>query len=220
MPFQKCDISPEIILNAYRHGVFPMADSAQDIDFEFYAPVKRGLLPIKDLHIPKRLLRTLKQAPFEVRINSAFREVITACAKPSSTRKNTWINDAIRGVFCELHAMGHAHSVECWQNNQLVGGLYGLHLGRIFCGESMFSIKDDASKIALIHLCARLHMGGFTTLDAQFHNPHLEQFGLYEIPQATYLEIIEKDKDGNTDFILADKTNSEILKNYLQIRGL
>lgn len=208
----------ELVLNAYHHGAFPMAQGANAKEFSFFEPVQRGLLPIKNLHIPKRLLRTVKRQPFDVRIDTAFDAVMAGCAKTKKGRKSTWINASIRNVFNELHHMGLAHSVECWHNDGLVGGLYGLELGSIFCGESMFSDMTDASKVSLVHLCARLDMGGFSTLDAQFHNPHLEQFGLYEIPQKEYLEILQNGINKKADFILEGKLENNILENYLSNR--
>ena len=177
----------QLLYAEYREGRFPMAETADD-PFLIVTPHERGLLPIKDLHISHSLKKTLKRAPYDVRIDTAFDDVITACAEPHPDRPETWINPDIRLLFNELFAQGHAHSVECWQDSKLVGGLYGLTVGGVFCGESMFSRATDASKVALVHLCARLDAGGFTLLDAQFHNPHLEQFGLYTIPQDEYVE--------------------------------
>ncbi len=171
-------------LAAYREGVFPMADDADDDIFHFYRPHMRALIPIADLHIPKRLMRTLKQAPYRVTMDTAFDTVIDHCA---ALREKTWINSPIRDAFVALHRTGHAHSIECWDaDNQFAGGLYGLAIGSVFCGESMVSTQNDASKIALVYLCALLWKSGFKLLDAQFRNPHLDQFGLYEIPQEEY----------------------------------
>lgn len=170
----------------YREGRFPMAETADD-PFLIVTPHERGLLPIKDLHISHSLKKTLKRAPYEVRVDTAFDAVITACAEPQPDRPETWINSDILLLFNELHRQGHAHSVECWDGDTLVGGLYGLAVGGVFCGESMFSRATDASKVALVHLCKRLEAGGFSLLDAQFHNPHLEQFGLYTLPQDAYV---------------------------------
>jgi len=212
------EASPELFLEAYFQGLFPMADSADDIGYNFYAPHLRALLPIKELHIPKSLLKKVKKHPFKVRVNTDFEGVINECAKSEKGRESTWINDLIKETFIELHHLGFAHSVECWKNETLVGGLYGLAIGQVFCGESMFSRADNASKIALVHLCAHLYLGGFQTLDSQFINDHLKQFGVYEIPQEEYLDIIEPQMQSPSDFNLMGKSNCEILENYLLAR--
>lgn len=176
-------------LAAYRDGIFPMADDADDDIFHFYRPKDRALIPIADLHIPKRLLRTLKQNPYRVTMDTTFETVIDHCR---SLHGKTWINASIRDAFVAMHKAGHAHSIECWDaDGNFAGGLYGLALGKVFCGESMVSTQTDASKIALVHLCALLWASGFELLDAQFRNPHLDQFGLYEIPQEEYEDKIK-----------------------------
>ena len=170
------------LLNCYRRGVFPMADSREDMRLFLMDPDVRGILPLDRFHVPKRLRKTVRQDPFRVTVDTAFNRVIEACAEPHPTRPATWINDSILNLYGALHRKGYAHSVECWtEDNELVGGLYGVALGGAFFGESMFSRATDASKVALVHLVARLKIGGFELLDAQFHNPHLEQFGLEEI---------------------------------------
>ena len=170
------------LLNCYRRGVFPMADSREDMRLFLMDPDIRGVLPLDRFHVPKRLRKTVRKDPFCVTVDTAFNRVIEACAEPHPTRPATWINDAILNLYSALHRKGYAHSVECWTpSGQLVGGLYGVSLGAAFFGESMFSRATDASKIALVHLVARLKVGRYTLLDAQFHNPHLEQFGLEEI---------------------------------------
>ena len=209
------EATPEMILHAYSQGVFPMAESATDAHYNFYRPDMRGQLSIPDIHIPKRLLRTLKNAPYDVKINTDFIGVIDGCAAAKKGRESTWINPIIRDVFIDLHTLGHAHSVECWKDDALVGGLYGLAIGAVFCGESMFSTADDASKIALVHLAARLHKGGFTVLDTQFTNEHLTQFGIYEIPQEEYEETIKTEMNKKTDFILDGVSEKDILEEYL-----
>ena len=186
------DIEPDLLLQAYRQGIFPMADSADARYFNFYRPNRRGLLPIR-LHIPRRLKKTLRQQPYRVTVDTAFETVIDACAENRDVRPSTWINRGIRDVFVRLHEQGHAHSIECWKGKKFAGGVYGLKIGAVFCGESMVSHETDTSKIALVHLGARLWKGGFTLLDAQFHNPHLEQFGLYEIMQGAYEKKIAAD---------------------------
>ncbi|MEM6812274.1 MAG: leucyl/phenylalanyl-tRNA--protein transferase [Pseudomonadota bacterium] len=209
--------SPQLFLDAYRQGIFPMAESYDDPYYNFYAPNDRALLPIKDLHIPKRLFRTMKKGGYEIKIDTAFEDVIEACAQSQSGRETTWINPIIKYCFIELHHLGHAHSVEYWQDGALKGGLYGLVIGSIFCGESMFSKVDNASKIALVHLCARLSKAKFSTLDSQFANDHLMQFGLYEIPQEEYLKIIQKEMIVERDFLLEDVTEDQILDGFLSL---
>ena len=175
------------LLNCYRRGVFPMADSREDMHLFLMDPDRRGILPLDAFHIPRRLRKTLLKDPFKVTVDTSFNRVIDACAEPHPSRPATWINTPILNLYSALHREGHAHSVECWNTEgQLVGGLYGVALGGAFFGESMFSRATDASKIALVHLVARLIAGGFKLLDAQFHNPHLEQFGLIEIPRDAF----------------------------------
>lgn len=195
-----------------------MAETATSAYFDFYRPTMRGQLSIENLHIPKRLLKTIKQAPYKITIDQDFVGVIEGCAAINHDRDETWINPLIRDVFIELHSIGHAHSVEVWQGDALVGGLYGLALGRVFCGESMFSRADDASKIALVHLAARLWKGGFKILDTQFTNPHLEQFGIYEIPQEEYEEIIKTQMIQPANFQLPDISEQKIIGEYLDFR--
>lgn len=214
------EATPELILNAYAQGVFPMAESASDLHYDFYRPTMRGQLSIPNIHIPKRLLRRIKSAPYEVKINTDFVGVINGCAQSQTGRETTWINPIIRDVFIELHALGFAHSVECWEEGKLVGGLYGLALGAVFCGESMFSTANDASKIALIHLCARLHKGGFTTLDTQFTNDHLTQFGIYEIPQEEYEERIKTEMLQKADFELENISELDLINEFFKLNIL
>ncbi len=185
-------MTPDDILEVYKQGFFPMAEHRKDDSFEFYAPHTRALLPIKNLHIPKRLKRKMQHTTYEIRFDTAFEEVIHACANAARSKDSgTWINDQIIEIFIELHKQRIAHSVEYWTDGLLKGGLYGLTLGSTFCGESMFSTETDASKIALIHLCDHLEKQGFKLLDSQFRNPHLDQFGLFEIPQEDYLQMMQ-----------------------------
>lgn len=195
-------MTPLELLEVYRLGYFPMAKSRDDDAFDIVAPLTRALLPIENFHVPKRLKRTISKAPFDVRFDTAFEQVILACADtPRTHETNTWINDHIISLFLKLHEMGIVHSVECWtRDNQLVGGLYGLTLGSTFCGESMFSRATDASKIALVHLVARLKAKGFKLLDSQFRNPHLDQFGLYEIPQDDYVAQMQEGLKDRVEF--------------------
>ena len=180
--------SPETLIKAYSLGVFPMADSADSREIKFYDPETRALIPLAwrqgarhEFHIPRRLARTVRRQPFAVTINRDFASVIDECAAIRDGRKDTWINRDIRQLYVALHRLGFAHSVEVWEGETLVGGLYGVALRAAFFGESMFSRRTDASKIALVHLVARLRAGGFRLLDAQFTNDHLLQFGIHEI---------------------------------------
>ncbi len=209
------EATPEMILAAYAQGIFPMAEDKNSPYYDFYRPDMRAQLSIPHLHIPKKLLKRVKQAPYEIKIDTAFIDTIDSCADSYKGRTDTWINKTIRDVFIELHHQGHAHSIECWQNGKLIGGLYGLAIGAVFCGESMFSKADDASKIALVHLCARLDKGGFTILDTQFTNPHLEQFGIYEIPQKEYEDLIKIEMNKTADFILPNLAEAQILQEYI-----
>jgi len=198
--FTKDHITPDVILEAYKQGIFPMADDKDSESVDFYRPEMRGQLSINNLHIPKKLLKQVKQNPYKITRNTDFVGVIDGCAGEYKGRNSTWINPIIRDVFIELHTQGHAHSVEAWQDGKLVGGLYGLAIGAVFCGESMFSTADNASKIALVHLCTHLEQAGFTVLDTQFTNPHLEQFGIYEIPQEEYEALIKTEMQKQARF--------------------
>ena len=175
------------LLRCYANGVFPMGEARDDPRVFLVEPDQRGIFPLDAFHIPTRLKRTVRGEPFDIRVNTAFLSVVDACASPAKGREDTWINGPIRRLYGEIHALGHAHSVECWKDEVLVGGLYGVSLGSAFFGESMFSRITDASKVALVHLVARLKRGGFTLLDAQFITEHLMQFGAQEIPQSAYL---------------------------------
>nr|WP_279588498.1 leucyl/phenylalanyl-tRNA--protein transferase [Brevundimonas terrae] len=174
-------------MRCYANGVFPMGEARDDPRVFLVEPDQRGIFPLDRFHIPTRLKRTVRSEPFDIRVNTAFLSVVDACASPAKGREDTWINGPIRRLYGEIHALGHAHSVECWKDEVLVGGLYGVSLGSAFFGESMFSRMTDASKVALVHLVARLKRGGFTLLDAQFITEHLMQFGAQEIPQSAYL---------------------------------
>ncbi len=207
------------ILNAYACGYFPMAESRDSSDIYWYDPEKRGQLSLPGLHIPARLRRRVQQYPYEIRIDTAFVAVIDGCAAPAPGRPQTWINPVIRDLFLRLHRAGHAHSVEAWQDGKLAGGLYGLALGRAFFGESMFSRADDASKIALVHLCARLWAGGFELLDTQFINDHLKQFGVYEVSRDEYKTQLQKALRSQGDFILTGRGEKELVEAYLQERN-
>jgi leucyl/phenylalanyl-tRNA--protein transferase len=182
---------PAELLNCYATGVFPMGEARDDPRVFLVEPEERGVIPLDSFHIPTRLRRTVRGEPFVVRVDTAFEAVLDACAAPQPGREDTWINGPIRRLYLALHAMGQAHSLECWRDERLVGGLYGVTLGGAFFGESMFSRERDASKVALVHLVARLRRGGWTLLDAQFLTEHLSQFGAVETPQAVYLKRLE-----------------------------
>lgn len=181
---------PEELLACYARGTFPMADGRDDPRLFLVDPDQRGVLPLDQVHFPRRLKRTVRTTPFVVTIDLAFREVVEACAAPSGDRTETWINQPIVELYDGLYRRGHGHSVEVWQNDNLIGGLYGVRLGAAFFGESMFSRARDASKIALVHLVAHLIAGGFKLLDTQFLTDHLAQFGTIEIPRSTYKDAL------------------------------
>jgi leucyl/phenylalanyl-tRNA--protein transferase len=181
------DITPELMLRAYRAGLFPMAESRRGDRLYWLDPERRGIIPLDGgFHLPKRLRRTVLAGPYRVTADADFATAIAGCAAPAPGREDTWINPEIEDLFLSLHRQGHAHSVEVWEGTTLVGGLYGVVLGGAFFGESMFSRARDASKVALVHLVARLRLSGFTLLDAQFLTEHLSQFGAHEIPRADY----------------------------------
>ena len=183
-------LTPEILLSAYAAGVFPMAESADDPDLFWVDPRRRGILPLDAFHVARRLRRVVRRHIFEIRCDSAFAEVILGCAEATEMRPNTWINDEIVRLYAALCARGAAHSVECWHDGALVGGLYGVSLGAAFFGESMFSRETDASKVALVHLVARLRLGRYRLLDTQFLTPHLAQFGGIEISRTRYRRLL------------------------------
>jgi leucyl/phenylalanyl-tRNA--protein transferase len=184
---RQIDITPDLMLRAYRAGLFPMAESRRGDRLYWLDPERRGIIPLDGgFHLPRRLLRTVLNGPFTVTANANFAGVITGCAAPAPGREDTWINTEIEQLFLSLHGQGHAHSVEVWQDGKLAGGLYGVVLGAAFFGESMFSRARDSSKVALVHLVARLRLGRFALLDAQFLTEHLAQFGAREVPRADY----------------------------------
>ncbi len=185
------DITPSVLLKAYACGIFPMAESAGDNALYWIDPEERGVLPLDKFHVPKRLARTVASERFEIRIDTAFTAVVAACAAPGKGRSNTWINGRISRLYTALFELGHCHSVEVWRENRLVGGLYGVRLAGAFFGESMFSTERDASKVALVHLVARLKAGKFALLDTQFVTDHLSQFGVTEISREAYHEKLE-----------------------------
>ena len=185
------DITPQVLLKAYACGIFPMAESADDPQLYWIEPTSRGIMPLNAINLPKRLARTIRQCPFDVRIDTDFDRTIAGCAASRPGRRTTWINDQIRVLYQELFALGHCHTVEVWHDGEMVGGLYGVALGGAFFGESMFSTETDASKIALMYLCARLIYGGFTLLDTQFVTDHLRQFGTLEVDRTAFHRALE-----------------------------
>jgi leucyl/phenylalanyl-tRNA--protein transferase len=193
-------LTPGLLLKTYRIGIFPMSEGREDPGIFWVDPDERGVLPLNDFHIPKRLARTIRTDPFHITFNTAFRRVMEGCAGTAVGRMETWINEPILDLYTALHEDGHAHSVECHRDGQLVGGLYGVQIGSAFFGESMFSRETDASKIALVHLAARLIQGGFTLLDTQFVTSHLEQFGAREIPRLAYMDMLKEAVAGQADF--------------------
>jgi leucyl/phenylalanyl-tRNA--protein transferase len=184
-------LTPALVLRAYAMGVFPMAESHDADTLYWVDPNMRGVLPLDTFHVPRRLKRTVRQGRFEVRCDTDFEGVIDGCAAATDIRKDTWINAEVRALFRALFGMGAVHTVECWRDGSLVGGLYGLQLGGAFFGESMFSRARDASKVALVHLAARMVYGGFTLLDTQFITDHLKQFGAIEIPRDAYRDLLD-----------------------------
>ncbi|HSV29123.1 MAG TPA: leucyl/phenylalanyl-tRNA--protein transferase [Candidatus Omnitrophota bacterium] len=185
-------LTSDLLLRAYAMGIFPMARSRHDPRLYWIDPDQRGILPLSEFHIPKSLKKVLKKAPFEIRCDTAYEEVMQGCGESTRDRPDTWINDEIVRLFVELHHLGMAHSVETWRDGRLVGGLYGLALGGAFFGESMFSRETDASKVALVHLVARLKKGGFQLLDTQFVTEHLARFGALEIQRHDYLKRLNR----------------------------
>ena len=201
-------ITPEILLRAYAVGLFPMAESRDDPTLFWVDPHSRGVLPLDKFHLPKRLRRTLRQDRFEVRCDSDFEGTLDGCAQSTERRPDTWINKEIRDLYLALNRMGHAHSVETWHDGKLVGGLYGVALGGAFFGESMFSRERDASKVALVHLAARLRAGGFKLLDTQFVTEHLRQFGTGEVPREQFHGLLEAALKDDADFLAMPKHTS------------
>jgi leucyl/phenylalanyl-tRNA---protein transferase len=183
-------VSPALLLNAYRSGVFPMAESADDPGFFWVDPERRGILPLDAFHVPRRLRRIVLQDRFEVRVDSDFAATLASCAEATEDRRSTWINAEIVRLYTALHERNEAHSVECWQGGAMVGGLYGVSIGGAFFGESMFSRVADASKVALVHLVALMRIAGYRLLDVQFVTPHLAQFGAIEVPRAQYHRLL------------------------------
>jgi leucyl/phenylalanyl-tRNA---protein transferase len=184
------EVTPMLMLRAYQAGLFPMAETRRSDRLYWLDPEYRGVLPLNGFHLSRRLLRTVLSDTFHVTSDQDFAAAIAGCAAPAPGRDDTWINTEIEHLFGELFRMGHAHTIECRRNDELVGGLYGVALGGVFFGESMFSRERDASKVALVHLVARLRLGGFRLLDTQFVTTHLAQFGATEIPRDNYKTLL------------------------------
>jgi leucyl/phenylalanyl-tRNA--protein transferase len=189
---QRFEITPAILLKAYACGIFPMAETADDPTMFWVDPTERGILPLDRFHIPRSLRKTIRRGTFDIRVDTAFPAVLDACAEPAPDRPQTWINAEIRALYLSLFHDGHAHSVEAWHGDQLVGGLYGVSLGAAFFGESMFSRATDASKVSLAFLVDRLRRGGYQLLDTQFITSHLAQFGAIEIAREEYHRLLSE----------------------------
>jgi leucyl/phenylalanyl-tRNA--protein transferase len=194
------EITPEVLLKAYACGIFPMAESAEDPTLYWIEPEMRGILPLNGFHIPARLARTVRSTPFTVVADRDFEAVIEGCAESKRGRMQTWINRRIRLLYGALFDRGHCHTVEVYRDGLLVGGLYGVTLGGAYFGESMFHRDRDASKVALVHLVARLKIGGFKLLDTQFVTDHLRTFGALEVPRRDYHALLEQALDDTGDF--------------------
>lgn len=191
-------ITPELLLRAYSIGMFPMSESADDPELFWVEPDIRGIIPLDDFHVSKSLQKAIRKAPFDIRFDTAFDQVVAKCAEAADDRPSTWINQTIRDLYSALHRLGHAHSVEAWEGDELVGGLYGVTLGSAYFGESMFSRRTNASKICLVHLVERLRERGFTLLDTQFTTEHLKTFGAVDIPKAEYGVLLDKAMESET----------------------
>jgi leucyl/phenylalanyl-tRNA--protein transferase len=202
------EITPQVLLKAYTCGIFPMAESADDPALYWIEPQHRGILPLDAVHVPRRLARTLRTSNYAVRIDTDIDGVIQGCAASRPGRRSTWINERIRSLYRDLFDLGHCHTVEVWDEERLVGGLYGVALNGAFFGESMFSYVRDASKIALMHLAARLAYGGFRLLDTQFVTDHLRQFGTVELNREEFHRMLEAALDVEADFMRLPRTAS------------
>ena len=195
------DLTPDMLLKAYAVGVFPMAEDRNDPELFWVDPRMRGIIPINGFHVPRRLRRTVRNGPFVVTFDTEFEAVIEECAESTDERPRTWINNRIIELYTSLHRQGHAHSVECWRDGQLAGGLYGVSLGGVFFGESMFSRERDASKVALVHLVAALKLGGYHFVDTQFITKHLARFGAVEIPRNEYRKLLNRALEARAAFV-------------------
>ena len=194
------EITPDVLLKAYACGIFPMAENADDPALYWIEPDMRGIIPLAGFHLPARLARTIRTTAYTVRVDRDFDAVIDACAEAKPERARTWINERIRKIYRGLFEHGHCHTVEVYDGDKLVGGLYGVSLGRAFFGESMFHRASDASKIALVHLVARLRAGGYRLLDTQYVTEHLKTFGAVDVPKRRYHRMLEEAIVGHADF--------------------
>jgi leucyl/phenylalanyl-tRNA---protein transferase len=204
-------LEPEMLLGAYAQGYFPMAEARTDKDVFWLNPDRRGIIPLDGFHLPKRLARRLRASTWRLTVDTAFARVVAACAEADRQGGKTWINPLIERSYAQLHALSHAHSVEVWDGDSLVGGLYGVSLGAAFFGESMFSLATDASKIALVHLVARMRAGGFRLLDTQFLTDHLKQFGTVEIGRAAYQDLLREAVEADADFYVLGGAGAAVL---------
>jgi leucyl/phenylalanyl-tRNA--protein transferase len=193
-------IPSDLLLKAYASGVFPMAESASDPEVFWVRPETRGIIPLDDFHTPRSLRKTIRRHPFDIRFDFDFEATIDGCAEKREERRSTWINGPIREAYVELHRLGHCHSVEAWREERLVGGLYGVSLGRVFFGESMFARQTDASKVCLYHLVERLIARGFALLDTQFTTEHLKRFGAVDVPRGQYEKMLAEALKGEAVF--------------------
>lgn len=218
------EITPEVLLKAYACGIFPMAESADDPALYWIEPEKRGVIPLDRFYLPSRLARTVRSDRFTVTVDRDFDGVLEGCAEPRPGRPRTWINTRIRVLYRKLHERRHCHSIEVYAGESLVGGLYGVTLGRAFFGESMFHRARDASKVALVHLVARLKAGGFKLLDTQFVTDHLRSFGAIEVPRRQYHKLLEAALAGEADFAALDMkrpiTGAQVLAQLAKDRAL
>ncbi|MFT6558715.1 leucyl/phenylalanyl-tRNA--protein transferase [Sneathiella sp.] len=211
-------LTTEILLSAYSHGIFPMSESQDDPEIFWVDPERRGIFPLDDFHVPRSLAKTIRKDPFKITADTCFRQVMKECAASQSGRETTWINRTILDLYTELHQEGHAHSIECWDGDTLVGGLYGVSFAGVFCGESMFSRQTNASKIALVYLVARLKRGGFKLLDTQFLTDHLASMGAIEISREEYHRRLDQALDVEGDFYSLEDglSSSAILQSITQ----
>ena len=215
-------ITADDLLSFYQIGVFPMAEHRDDPDIFLVDPEIRGVLPLDAFHIPRKLRKVVRNELFDIRVDTSFARVMDACAEPTPERPSTWINTTIFNLYNDLHKRGYAHCVECWQGESLVGGLYGVALQGVFFGESMFSRVSEASKVALVYLVDRLKVGGFKMLDAQFSNPHLEQFGIEEIPKRVFKRRLSEamrihaDFDAYDSLSVSDRTGASSIQRITQ----
>jgi leucyl/phenylalanyl-tRNA--protein transferase len=203
---------PSELLDCYRRGVFPMADSRDDPRLFLVDPDLRGVLPLDRFHLSKSLRKTIRQDVFEIRVDTSFSQVMALCAESAPDRPNTWINSPILNLYSALHRAGHAHSVEAWRDGELVGGLYGVSLQAAFFGESMFSRATDASKVALAHLVARLRAGGYRLLDTQFVTSHLETFGVDEVPRDDFQALLKAAMQSDATFGTQTYCGAEVVQ--------